>query len=249
MKTLIVVFAVVAAAAVGSAQMPTLDGERNRLLITYNGYKGYGLTSPDAVYAQLQTEDRRAVFNAIVRALFIEILDKKGNSTGKRPIAYLEALHGVWGVRQRDQEGKRQFRLSVRWNPDLVPLLEASGNLPKGSRGHVIMGVPKANEGDDNATFNKWDIRESDVVTFRQPKEGSPSARLQLSMLGPQFATGEVDIDVDTGWICHNRPANSDVGSIDGTKESHLVEYNGRFDFMPPLQLKWSSNSHCQPEY
>ena len=243
-------FILVSLVAIPSAQGPTLQQEKDRLLKTYDVYKGYGLGSPNAVYQALKTEDRRAVFDSVVQALFIEILDKQGKPTGQRPVTFVEAVHGVWGVRAGDGNGKHQFRMSVAWNPDLVPLLENSSNLPGGSLGHVLVGVPRANDGDDNLSFKRWDIRDGDdVVTFRQGKNGSPSARLQLSMVRPEHRIGEIDIDVDTSIKCHNRPANSDIGSIDGTKESHLVEYNKRFTFLPALVLKWQSQYHCEPHY
>lgn len=248
--TLTLVSIVVSLAAIPSAQGQTLQQERERLLKTYNTYKGYGLGSPNDVYQALKTDDRRGIFDWVVQALFIEIIDKQGNPTGQHPVTFVEAVHGVWGVRPGDGNGKHQFRMSVAWNPSLVPLLEDSSNLPGGSLGHVLIGVPRANTGDDNSSFNQWDIRDGDdVVTFRQRKAGSPSARLQLSMVKPDNRLGEIDIDVDTDWICHNRPANSDIGSIDGTKESHLVEYNKRFDFLPALQLTWQSQYHCKPHY
>ena len=88
-----------------------LAAERDRLLTTYSVFTGYG--APSAVVYQRLEPDRKAVFDASIRAIIQAIEDRPGHSGGKREIDYLEEVRGIWGVRRNDTHGERMFRLSV----------------------------------------------------------------------------------------------------------------------------------------
>ena len=97
-----------------------LDAARGKMLLTVTRTtNSTGITDPQEVYKKL-TLDRRAVFDSILRALFLELEDDNGLGTGTRIITYLEAVHGIWGVRVGEPEGKKQFRLSVRSGRELA---------------------------------------------------------------------------------------------------------------------------------
>jgi hypothetical protein len=61
------------------AQTPNdqeLMQRRNDLLVTYEAFKTYPTKDPKAIYAKL-SEDRQAVFDALVRALFVPISEHR----------------------------------------------------------------------------------------------------------------------------------------------------------------------------
>ena len=238
-----------------SAQ-PALDSDlkqaREKLLLTYGTFKGYGIANAQDVYTQKLTPDRQALFDAVVRAAFVEIEGSGGKPTGKRVISFVEAVHGIWGVRPGDKEGRRMFRVSVRFAPGVRAALSASSNIGKSFSGHVLLPVAKG--GDDDSTFTKFDIKESrDVVTFRQ---SGPRPNIQVSLLDADEKVGEIDLDFDSGcgpWPikkCHCRPANSDFGSQAGN-ENHKSMFNQRVAFFSSqLASTWSSAAaHCKESY
>ena len=231
-----------------------LAAARDRLLITYSTFKGYGLTNPQDVYAKKLTPDRQALFDAVTRAVFVELEDSKGEPTGQRVIKLVEEVRGIWGVRPGEKDGRRMFRLSVRFATGARAALSASSNIPGALSGHVLLPVAKG--GDDSATFKDFQIEDrSDVVTFRQT---GARPTLQLSMLSNDEHVGEIDLDFDKGcgpWPikdCHCQPANSDVGSrtTSGT-DQHSVMFTARVPFFStPLSTTWSNSAaHCKATY
>lgn len=125
----VLVFLIAADGSV-SAQKPidqALQRQIERLLLTYRDFKTY----PDASAADVDKrlgDDRRAVFQAVLRASFIPLTpDRPGQiPPGARLIDYIEAVHGIWGVRVGDGEGRNQFRLSVKFRRDVREHLEAA---------------------------------------------------------------------------------------------------------------------------
>lgn len=231
-----------------------LDQARNRLLLSYSQFKSYGLTDPQEVYATKLSPDRQALFDAIVRALFVQIEDRSSNPTGKRVIDYVDAVHGIWGVRIGETEGRRMFRMSMRFRNGIRNALSDSSNIPSASFGHVLL--PVATGGDDDPAFTGFDFKDGGaVVTFRQ---AGPRPTLQVSLLSNDEHVGEVDLDFDSGCgpppikRCHCRPANSDVGAHAASgDDNHMPMFNTRVPFFSNgLQSKWSNTAaHCKESY
>jgi hypothetical protein len=227
----------------------------NELLASYASYKGYASKDPAVVYKGLTT-DRQAVFDAIVRALFVPIEDAKGKP-GKRVIDFVEQVQGIWGVRQGQTQGRYMFRMTFRFAGGLVQALEASSNIPRGLRGHVLRS--KTTGGDDEPAFKDFAslLQESGVRTFR---EANAEPKLQVSVIKGDFTKstiGEVDIDFDqTGlfWCgCHCKPSNSDVGSRKAKPDQHVHLTSFNVDvpyFSTSLSSTWSKPAaHCKDSY
>jgi hypothetical protein len=231
-----------------------LEQARARLLVSYSNFKSYGLTDPDEIYKTKLSPDRQALFEAIVRALFVELEDASGNPKGRRAIDFAEAVHGIWGVRPGDTEGRRMFRMSMRFRSGIREALTRSSNIPPASFGHVLL--PVAQGGDDDPAFTGFDFKEgSAVVTFRQ---AGPRPTLQISLLSNDERVGEIDLDFDSGCgpppikRCHCRPANSDVGAHAASgDDNHLPMFNARVPFFTnALQSGWiNTAAHCRESY
>src|SRR3954469_10111666 len=167
--------------ATAGAYVQALDAElahkRDEMLVRYSEFKQFGIKDPQQIYMRLSV-DRQAEFDAGLRALFLSLEDKNGNPTNQRPVDFLDAVHGIWGVRPGNQEGKHQFRLSVQWKPGLSKALHDSGNMPESSNGHVLMAVQSG--GDDDPKFTAFNVRGNAVITHRQ---ASREPRIQISYL------------------------------------------------------------------
>lgn len=254
---LVCVFVLVQRPSFGrSNQDVELDQRRHDLLTTYGQYKNYASSDPMTVYAGL-SPDRKAVFDSIVRALFVTIRDHDGKPKD-RIIDHAVAVQGVWGVRYQQSEGRYQFRLSVLFDDKLDALLTDSTNIGPGDEGHVMM--PSPSDGDDNPNFTGLKQRlhtGRDVKTFREARE----PRLQVSLLVNDVKQGDVDIDFDRIGInvtlpnpvcgCHCTPANSDVGSKKpSSTHSHVVDFNKDLPDFTPFSTSWSKpQSHCKEAY
>jgi len=226
-----------------------LEKKRRDLLITYATFKDYPNKDPDYVYGRMSAS-RQAVFDSIVRALFIELEDADGEPLGKRIAQYLSEVRGIWGVRPGNTEGRFQFRVSVVWGAGLRDALDASSNIPRSVSGHVIK--PVKDGGDDRDDFDGFVVVDDGVVTYRQ---ASLSPRLQVNYLRRDETVGEVDIDFDNGcflwWSCHCRPSNSDVGSVRDTEHQHLRMFNSQYNFFDSaLSTMWKDDRHhCRASY
>jgi hypothetical protein len=250
------VFSLVLAASVGpllaqTANDKELTDRSNALLVTYATFKNYPSKDPAVVYKNL-SPDRRAVFDAIVRALFVRIQDDDGNP-GKRVIDFVEEVRGIWGVRPKQKEGRHMFRISLRFSASMRDTLKKSSNLPGSTKGHVLLPMQKG--GDDDPAFTGFAtlLKTSDIQTFR---EASKEPKLQISVLKNDPAIGEVDIDYDGFTIlcgCHCKPSNSDVGSRKSApdKHLHLTAFNVDVPFFTaPLAPAWSNSAaHCKDMY
>lgn len=245
-----------------------LQIEIERLLTSYGEYKGYADTTPSGVEATL-TAHRRAVFHAGVRAMFVEILQNDGTPTGHRVIDFADAVTGIWGVRPGDGDGKHQFRLSIRWDPNIADVFVSldtsqSRHFVSTPFGHVLM--PRMEGGDDEREFTDFDVRTNAVESFRH----IPS-RLQINYLREDASYGEIDIDFDplggTEALlsavetifpflnlaqnnCHERPSNSDPLSVDPEDpvgHSHLKILNLRDLFEGDLTSSCLDlQNHCK---
>ena len=147
----------------------TLANETARLMTTYIQFKGGPPLQPF-------TEDRRVVFRAGVRALFTDII-RDHQSTG-RLVDFVDAITGVWGLHPQDSNGRHQFRLSIRWKPELHAVISPSDNFNDGGdvigifkqigkwlfeRPHVLM------PGDDHdPNFDAFDVQTNGVLSYRQ---------------------------------------------------------------------------------
>lgn len=109
----------------------------NELLASYAMFKNYPSKDAAATYQNL-TEDRRAVFDAIVRAMFVRLDDRQGNA-GKRVIDFVQEVRGIWGVRTNQSEGHYMFRLSMLFDPAIKAALTASFK-GKRTRSHLPCG-------------------------------------------------------------------------------------------------------------
>jgi hypothetical protein len=223
-----------------------LEIERRRLLTAYGQYKGYSDTSPQAVEKGLKP-DRRAVFDACIRALFTMIEPKSGPAQ-KRLIDFVDTVKGIWGFRLNNDQGRHQFRLSVTWRQGLAQALNGSRNFPSAVGGHVLMPVNRG--GDDDEAFTKFDVKRN-TPTHRHAR---PEPKLQISYLESDPTIGEVDVDFHGGLGCHLTPSNSDVGSRDGrSAHEHLKDFNDPSAyglFSKPLQLHCQDRrGHCEDSY
>lgn len=251
------IFSLILAAGVGTllAQTATdkeLTDRSNALLVTYATFKSYPSKDPAVVYKNL-SPDRKAVFDSIVRALFVRIQDDDGNP-GQRVIDFVEEVRGVWGVRPKQKEGRHMFRMSLRFSPSMRDTLKKSSNLPGSTNGHVLLPMQKG--GDDDPAFTGFAtlLKTSDIQTFR---EASKEPKLQISVLKNDPAIGEVDIDYDSLTIllcgCHCKPSNSDVGSRKSAPDNHLHLTAFNLDvpfFTAPLAPAWSNSAaHCKDMY
>jgi hypothetical protein len=247
----IAVAAGLCAVLVQTADDTELTVRSNALLVTYANFKSYASKDPAVLYKNL-SPDRQAVFDSIVRALFVPIQDEDGNP-GKRVIDFVEEVRGIWGVRPKQKEGRHMFRLSLRFAGGLRDTLKKSSNLPGSTNGHVLL--PKQQGGDDDPAFTNFAslLQTSGVQTFR---EASQEPKLQISVLKNDPAVGEVDIDFDGVTIfcgCHCRPSNSDVGSRKPPPDTHVHLTAFNLDvpyFSTPLKTAWSnSTAHCKDTY
>lgn len=241
----------VCATVVHTADDKELVERSNALLVTYATFKNYPSKDPAVVYKNL-SPDRQAVFDSIVRALFVPIQDEEGNA-GKRVIDFVEEVRGIWGVRPKQKEGRHMFRLSLRFAASLRDTLKESSNLPGSTNGHVLLSMQKG--GDDDPAFTDFSklLKTSDVQTFR---EATKEPRLQVSVLKNDPTTGEVDIDFDGMTLlcgCHCKPSNSDVGSRKPAPDKHLHLTAFNLDvplFSTPLKTAWSNSAaHCKDTY
>jgi len=240
------------------AQSPAdqdLVKRRNELLVSYATYKGYTSKDPAVVYKNL-SPDRQAVFDSIVRALFVPIEDAAGKP-GKRVVDFVEEVQGIWGVRPGQTQGRYMFRMTMRFAVGLVATLSNSSNIPPGLKGHVLQSLPKG--GDDDPNFKDFDtlLKETGVKTFR---EANPEPKLQVSVIKGdpgKPAVGEVDIDFDAPGLfwcgCHCKPSNSDVGSRKPAPDSHVHLTFFNIDvpyFSTALASTWSKPAaHCKDAY
>lgn len=247
---LTVAIGVLIASQHGEARQTTgqYEAARQRLLASYSQYNpNYHNMSPDKVFAALPP-DRQTVFDSIVHAMFIELVNPSGK-TGVRPIDSLVATRAIWGARSGKLHGKWQFRMSAEFNPRLWALLAPSltfNGLRMG--GHVLLADPPG--ADDNVLFGNFQIRDGGAVeTFRMPY---PYPGLQISYLKAEPRIGEIDIDFDEvkPWSgrCHNQPSNSDAGSIN-VGHPHAIEFNIKFSFLAPYTPPWQGASHCEAHY
>lgn len=238
------------AGAHGDARQATTPAQyqaaRQKLLSYYTGYNpNYRNMSPNRAFTAL-SPDRQTVFDSIVHAMFIELVNSRGK-TGVRPVDLLVGTRAIWGARPGKGHGVWQFRMSAQFDAKLWPLLEQSLTFPHTKHGHVLLAEPPG--ADDNPIFGNFQVRDDDAVaTFRMDKHPS----LQISYLKAQPTIGEIDIDFDDPvslkFICHNRPANSDAGSIN-VGHPHAVDFNKRFSFLPPYTPPWQGASHCEAHY
>ena len=229
-----------------------LQREIERLTLSYRDSKSY-TAAPEQVLADL-SPDRRAVFLAAIRAMFVSVGD--GARPGReRLIHFVKAVTGIWGVRPGDSEGRHQFRLSVVWRSGLAVALHRSRDFDISTGGHVLLPG-----GDDQPEFRGFDVRRSGVITYRQ--EGD-YPRLQVSYLATEPTFGEVDIDFDPrrpkSFLtvfnfcgCHCEPSNSDPLSVDSNGHSHLRMFNSAHVHLFERRLTSSftdENNHCEDYY
>ena len=220
-----------------------LAEETARLLLTYGAFKQYPEKTPAEIEARLGA-DRAAVFHAVVRATFVPLTPKPGKTLppNARPIDFLEAVHGIWGVRPNDMQGKHQFRVSVKLRPGVRKVLKDSVELGHGTMGHVLTAVVKG--GDDDPAFQDFQVESSFLKVDTHRANFSPS--LQISYLQADNTIGEIDVDFDTG-PCHLKPANSDVRSVKDANHRHLQDFNARFNFFtqPLSAICELARFHC----
>lgn len=225
-----------------------LDSARIRLLQSYQTYNTKYANMPPLAVLQALDVDRQSVFEAALRALFIRLTSRTG-PMNVRPIEKIRAVHAIWGMRTHETQGRRQFRLSLDVDPSLWPLLDRATEFnADDDTGHVLRAKPVA--ADDDKSFTGFQIVENGVHTYRQRK---PYPEIQLSYIVVEPNTGEVDIDFDSWTIidfkCHNRPSNSDAGSI-VPDESHPERFNIRYNFFASkFTPQWQGKRHCMDTY
>ena len=216
----------------------TFEATINNLLLTYGNYKQYGETDPAAVDRRL-SDDRRSVLRAIIRSTFIRLTPQPGKESDIPPEArlvdYIQAVHGIWGVRPGDSEGKRQFRLSVKFKPGIRKVMDASEEFRGRWFCHVLLPTVKGGDDDDKAPASafQWADGAKCKWSRRLPK-------IQVNYSNADETIGEIDLDFDEG-ADHQTPANSDVRAYDqsGQESRHSLELNRVHDYVAgALSLK-----------
>jgi hypothetical protein len=228
---------------------PEVQNALDRLLLCYGSWKDLPQVVPRHIDVTLST-DRRSVFHAIVRSLFVEFRDSDNKRAGTRPIEFVDAVLGIWGVRYGDSEGRNQFRLSVLLDQGIVRELDAASNFQTVG-GHVLLP-----DSDEDPNFSEHVFLEDGVSSFKQTGAVPPvqigivrdrnrlpgelQTKLELSF--PAFARGDAllgEIDLDFDWpfpsrciFQHNDPSNSDSGSVSKgfglCRHSHLELLNNQ---------------------
>lgn len=166
------------ASSFGDVLNQQLRSHIERLLLSY-GTRVRDFNPHDAEAGL--TLDRRAVFHAAVRAMFVPISRHEASTQSRSLLAdgrgggidvakalklvdYAEAVTGIWGARPNDKEGKHQFRLSIQWKSGLEDVLDKSPCFVPAQLGHVILpGAP----GSDANLEVVPSVVTSGVVTYR----------------------------------------------------------------------------------
>jgi hypothetical protein len=211
--------------------------EYDRVLKTYAAYKGY----PEQTLAEIEARlspDRLTVLHSIVRAGLTDL------RPGRPLITLVDQVQGIWGARPESEDGRHQFRLSVVLKRGVRRILDRSSTFQLGVGGHVLMPLPTG--GDDDPAFTGFQVRRA--RTWRQVADRPP--RLQVSQLRSDETVGEIDIDFDEG-PCHQRPSNSDPGSMKvQTNHHHMSMLNRRFTSSTDLTAACQNwTSHCRRRY
>ena len=200
-----------------------------RLLLTYAAGSSHSAPAARDIEAAL-TLDRRAVFHAAVRAMFVPVKEKASSATDAsldrvraggidlnsaiKLVEFVDAVTGIWGARPGDAEGRHQFRLSVRWKPGLPKALSNSPCFSFGPPGHVIRPPALGEDADLNATPT---VNKSGATSYRSKaqicgwadisgthgctEQPSRTLALQVNFLQDTPAVGEFDIDFDAGQL------------------------------------------------
>jgi len=235
------------ARVIDGQSLPYSDFQKkaHALLLSYGAFKGYPEKTAAGIDGRL-SEDRRAVFQSVIWAAFTPLTPRKTGAipANARLIDYIEAVHGIWGVRPGDENGKHQFRLSLKYKPELKTMVEAAKEFKFGMFCHVLLAEHTG--GDDQMDF----------MSFRfAPQTGcrrSASRKLQVGWDKSNPTVGEIDLDLDSG-SCHTQPANSDTRSFKAgdSSDHHLTLFN-RFNpyFDKGLVLKCDvGRFHCLGSY
>ena len=217
------------------AQPVTSSSEYERLLKSYAAYKKYGTNLTVAEIERRLSEDRLNTVRGLVRGSLIDL------RPGGPLSAKIDEIRGIWGVRPGSSQGKYQFRLSLYFKPGIRRALRDSRAFNEAGGAHVLLPG-----GDDDPGFT--DFKHGDgPETWRQEADAPP--RLQVSILKGDERTGEMDVDFDE-WLCHLRPANSDIGSMKTQGHTHVALLNRAFVFPPDLKAACHNlTSHCAGEY
>jgi hypothetical protein len=214
-----------------------------QLLLSYRDFKGY----PDKTAADVDlrlSDDRRQVLVAIIRASFMPLTPRNnsvGIPAGARFVDYITAVHGIWGVRPTDSEGRNQFRLSVQLRPETRRHLEGAREFGGGFGGigcHVLQAEKTG--GDDMPSFNGF--RRAPDPRCRRSVDGT-YPRMQVSYRDSDSTVGEIDLDFDAGE-CHTQPSNSDGRHVE---DRHFDLLNQAYSyFMAPFTPKCQlARFHC----
>jgi hypothetical protein len=215
------------------------------LLKTYIKHKGYPNVTPQQLEATMAS-DRLAVLHAIVWAGFLPLTPKPGATNvpaGAKVNDYIEAVYGIWGVRPKSDEGKLQFRLSVRLAQNAVAVLKSTNEFTHWwAFCHVLL------PGDDDSAAPTSAQFAPGADCFR----GKLAPRLQISYDENVHTIGEIDMDFDAG-SCHGTPGNSDVRRYEHQNASHrhldlLNQAYNNLGMSLSLSCQ-SSRFHCQDTY
>ena len=200
--------------------------EQDRLLQEYAHFKEYDTTIPRAVERRM-SRDRLAVFDAITRAMFTP-LSREPN--GMKIIDYIYAVTGIWGIRPGDEDGSRQFRLTVITCTQFATFLDNEGIQSRTFRpwpwGHLLAAIKGPHTGDDDPNYVEWHkYRRSELRSFRQ---FGTVPILQITYLKEKRHVMEIDIDFHDPYHDtqrHNKPSNSDPSAfvLDGHSHADLL--------------------------
>ena len=175
-----------------------------------NGFLNENSMSRGARSYNSLTESQRATFEAIVHALY-----------AKGIFAVVDEVTGIWGENQQSDDGRDQFRVSVKLAEGAADFLWEHRDYKQSRSGHVKM--PGGYVEEDRA----------DSVRQRGRRPG-----LQISWREDDDTTGEIDIDYRGFFEGHLNPANSDVrDSVGG--EPHIQRHLTRYETPPGLMPWW----------
>lgn len=185
------------------------------------------ISSTPAEYNRL-LESTRTTFEAVTDALTkVKLTDRNTGAPLGSAADLVAAVPMIWGEMPGNNEGRDQFRLSVRLKPNAVNMLQRSEEFKKALFGWGHVKLPDAKL-----------LTEGDADSSRE-KGKRPT--LQVGWLEKDFMVGDIDVDYreSEGDGDHFAPANSDVRSSTPT-ELHYLKHIRDYH-MPPVPdlFKW----------
>lgn len=177
-----------------------------------------------AAYNDLR-ESQRTTFEAIIHAMELIGIDQ-----------YVQAVDKIWGkarISDWADEGRHQFRLSVRLTKDAASSLREHDDFRLEPLGHVKRANGDLVGGSERDVVGLvryvLDLALGRTDSVRQESDDG-RASLQVSWLEDDPTIGDIDIDYRVLGDGHTEPDNSDIRSSTGTTlhfDIHMLTYGG----------------------